>query len=529
MDDGKKGREMDRRGFLKISTLSGAVALAGLSVTGREAQAAPKKWDRHVDVVVVGTGYSGLAAAIEAHDAGSSVVIIEKMPVIGGNSVLAGGGLNAVDPKRQAAQGIKDSVDLHFEQTISGGDFRADPVKVRYMAEHALEAWDWLETMGCELFGGKVFQIYGSLWPRPHRAIYKDAKNGAAIIAAMNDQVKKRRIPVLMEHKVTNIYREKPLEGRVLGLEVEGKGKKLQLKARKGVVLASGGFCADVEMRMRHDPRWTQKFGTTNQEGATGETLNMAEDIGADVIGLDYIQSIGPTGPDVRYVKEKAGFAPLFDNPMYMMGKLKVSHSIYTDLRGKRIVAADARRDAITEASMRTPERVCVGIFDAVAREANNRPPDQVFPEKQFQEMMRRHPKEMFAADTLRELAQKVGMPDPKVLEDTVARFNSFVDAKLDPDFGQNPINLVWKCEKPPFWAATGSPATHHMCGGLRTKGTSAIVLDRWNKPIPGFYAAGEITGGVHGANRLGGNGTSDCLVFGRLAGKEVAAQKPVA
>jgi urocanate reductase len=277
---------------------------------------------------------------------------------------------------------------------------------------------------------------------------------------------------------------------------------------------------------MRHDPRWTEKFGTTNHAGATGETLNMAQDVGAGVIGMDYIQSIGPTGPDARFVKGAAGFAPLFDNPMFMTGKLKVNYSIYTDLRGNRIVASDARRDVITEATMRTPERVCVGIYDAVAREMNNKPPDQVFPEERFQAMMNKRPREMYTANTLRELAQKIGMPDPKVLEETVARYNSFVDAKRDPDFGQNPINLVWKCEKPPFWAASGSPAIHHTMGGLRTKGASTVVLDRWNREIPGLFAAGEITGGVHGSNRVGGNATADCLVFGRLAGREVAAQK---
>ncbi len=140
---------------------------------------------------------------------------------------------------------------------------------------------------------------------------------------------------------------------------------------------------------------------------------------------------------------------------------------------------------------------------------------------------MQKHPKEIFKAESIRALAAQVGMPDPGVLESTVARYNSFVDARNDPEFGQVAHNLAWKCEKPPFWAATGSPALHHMCGGLRTKATTAQVLDRWNKVIPSLYAAGEIAGGVHGTNRLGGNAITDCIVFGRLAGNMAAAEEP--
>jgi succinate dehydrogenase/fumarate reductase flavoprotein subunit len=137
---------------------------------------------------------------------------------------------------------------------------------------------------------------------------------------------------------------------------------------------------------------------------------------------------------------------------------------------------------------------------------------------------MQIHPEQLFVGQTIRELAQQIGMHDPASLERTVSMYNACVDAKNDPEFGQLPHNLVWKCEKPPFWATTASPALHYMCGGLRTNGVTTQVVDRWNRVIPGFYAAGEITGGVHGTNRLGGNATTDCIVFGRLAGREAAS-----
>jgi urocanate reductase len=189
-------------------------------------------------------------------------------------------------------------------------------------------------------------------------------------------------------------------------------------------------------------------------------------------------------------------------------------------------VAADARRDVITESVLMTPEHVSAGITDDVSRQHAD---FGETPIPKLEKLMKDRPNEVFRADTIQELAQKLGMPDPKVLEETVRMYNSFVDAKKDTQFGQLPHNLIWKCEKPPFWAATASPALHHMCGGLRTKAESTIVLDRWNKPIPRLFAAGEITGGVHGTNRLGGNATGDCIVFGRLAGKEAAAEKPMA
>ncbi len=511
---------ISRRDFLKGAAAGiGAAALAGLGT--KEAKATALAWEKETDVLVIGSGYAGLAAAIEAFDAGASVTILEKMPVYGGNSIISEGAYNAVDPVRQKAQGIEDSVDLHFEQTIAAGDYRGEPQKVRYLVEHALEGWQWLEGMGVQLT--RIFQIYGALWPRTHQGKYKDKTKGWALAEALHDQAKVRGIPILLNHKVTEIIRYMPLElrGSVLGVEVEGEGKNYNFKAKKALVLTSGGFCADVEMRARHDPRFDGRFATTNQRGATGEILNMAEDIGADETGMDFIQSIGPVGRDVRYTTPPTGRA---FSPMNFLGGLTVNYCIYTDLQGKRIVAADARRDHITEAVMRTPEKVCVSVTDEVSRQ---NPLIGGMTLEKLEGILKERPHELFRADSIRELAQKLGMPDLGVLEQTVTQYNSYVDAKNDPEFGQQPHNLIWKCGKPPFWAATGSPALHHMCGGLRTKGTTARVLDRWNDVIPGLYAAGEIVGGVHGTNRVGANAIADCIVFGRVAGRNAASEKP--
>ena len=151
----------------------------------------PSQWHREADVLIVGSGYSGLAAAIEAYDAGASVLILEKMPVHGGNSIISIGAYNCVDPERQKAQGIEDFIELHYEQTLSGGDYRADPEKVRFLVENALEGWKWLEEKGIEL-DGPILEVYGSLWPRAHLPKYKGKKRGA-IVGGLYDRVKARR------------------------------------------------------------------------------------------------------------------------------------------------------------------------------------------------------------------------------------------------------------------------------------------------------------------------------------------------
>ena len=368
---------------------------------------------------------------------GSSVAILEKMPSYGGNSIISEGGYNAVDSDRQKAQGVEDSTDLHFEQTIAAGDYRGEPEKVRYLVEHALEGWQWLEGMGVQLT--RIFQIYGALWPRTHQGKYKDKTKGWALAEALYDQVKAKGIPILLKHKVTQIIRYMPLElgGAVLGVEVEGEGKRYNFKANRALVLAAGGFCADVEMRTRHDPRFDGRFPTTNQPGATGEILNMVEDIGADETGMDFIQSIGPVGREVRYTTPPAGRA---FSSMLMLGGVTVNYCIYTDLRGKRIVASDARRDHITEAVMRTPEKVCVSITDEVSRQ--NALMGGMTLEK-LEGIMKERPHELCRADTIRELAQKVGMPDPDILEQTVTQYNSYVDAKNEGDVGDMSVKLA--------------------------------------------------------------------------------------
>ena len=502
--DKEKGKHsVTRREFITRTGVIAAGAAAAGQIFPAELKAVPppKKWDRETEVVIVGTGYAGLSAAIEAHDGGAKVVVIEKAKIVGGNSAIASGAYNAVDPERQKKQGIEDSVDLHYKQTIEGGDFRADPEKVKYLVDHALEGLHWLEKQGVQ-FEPTVYTVVGALWPRSHDPVKKG--RGGAIVRVLKEQCDKRNIPVLMQNKLTGIVREKQLEGAVAGVQVEAGGKKMFIRARKAVALCSGGFGADIPMRSKYDPRLGPQIPTTNVATATGEAITYAEDTGADVIGMDYIQLLIAC----NYYTRKYG----------SLTNLGIDSAIYVNTNGVRFVAEDARRDVMANAVLKQPKSVLLWVAD----EKCTKRFDEATTEKILKDGL------SFRANTLKELAkilnEKFQIPVDTFLK-TVAKYNEYAKAGKDPDFGKQQRNLR-PLEQPPFYASPTQAGVHHTMGGIRTQGTTGQVIDRYGKPIPRLYAAGEVTGGVHGTNRLGGNATADCIVFGREVGKKAAAEK---
>ncbi len=494
-EENQKGK-LSRRDFIKTTALAGAaVGAMSLSPGRAEAVPVPKKWDQTADVVIVGSGYSGLAAAIVSRQLKMSVVVLEKMPVAGGNSVIAHGGANAVDPVRQNRQGIEDSTDLHFKNTMEGGDNINDPEKVRYFVDHALEdAVNYLERLGVK-WPEKVVRGYGALWERTHYpGTYKDAKGrnwkmGAANIHAMLDEMDRIGQPVLLGHEVTGFVREKPLDGRVLGVEVKLKGKKMYFKARRGVILASGGFGANIAWVTQLDRRLAST-GTTNHPGATGECIKFAQDVGADTLHMDYIQAIPLNDVKPPY---KASFY-LIESEEVRKASASMPYRIFVNKDGKRFVDESARRDVIKEAVLAQP------LFEPL-------------PEMK--------------ADTIEELEAKLNLPKGSLVA-TVREYNAACDAKKDAVLGKHP-SVLTPIRTGPFQGNSRAMQRHHTMGGLLVKGTTGEVIDRTGKPIPGLFAAGEVTGGTHGANRLGHNATVDCLVFGQLCARTVAKEKPVA
>jgi urocanate reductase len=502
----KKETASTRRKFLMGAgaTVAGALVISQMTPSELKAVEPPEKWDKETEVLVIGTGYAGLAAAIEAFDGGSQVVVIEKNPFIGGNSIIASGGYNAVDPERQTRQGIKDSIDLHFQQTLEGGDFKGDPDKVRFMVENALGGLQWLEKMGVE-FEPTVYTIVGALWPRSHDPVKKG--RGGAIVKALKAQTDKRKIPILLNTKLVAVVREKTLSGPVMGIVVNEKGKDTYFKASKAVVLATGGFSADVAMRSKYAPRLDKDVPTTNVFSATGEAIIAAEDEGADVTGMDYIQLLIAC----NYFTKKYG----------SITNLGIDSAIFVNTEGRRFVSEDARRDIMAAAVLKQPKKVLLWIADEKCiKRFNSQTTEKIIADDLS-----------FRANTLEDLAKKLkekfDIPEATFLA-TVKKYNEMAKKGQDEEFGKQTTNLK-PVEHPPFYASPTQAGVHHTMGGIRTKSTTCEVLDRSGKVIPRLYAAGEVTSGVHGANRLGGNATADCVVFGRVTGIKAAQEKPSA
>lgn len=452
----------------------------------------PAKWDKTVDVIVIGAGGAGLTAGIFAKEGGADAVVLEKMPFPGGNTMICGGGINAAIEADSKAAGVEDSPELHAKQTLAAGDFRAAPELVAKLAAGAPESVAWLKKIGVRFRPG-IYQIYGGIWPRCRNP---EGQSGSDYIKAMVAYAKKIHLPILTSHKVTGILRETPLSGRVLGVEVEIKGQKQHWRAKKGVIAAAGGYSANAKMCGFFDPR-LGGLNTTNQPCSTGEVLCYIQDVNGLAVGMDYIQCIPWTAPGYTST------ADIFQ---------AVEYTVFINKEGKRYVAEDQRRDVIRDATLAQTDGIVYPLTDSIGFEANNR---------FYNEMNHAALKNgtLFEANTIEELAGKIKVP-ADVLKQTIDEYNKTVDSKKDP-LGRAPSMLSHKIEKAPFYAGPIGMCRHHTMGGARIN-VKAQVLDRQGNIIPGLFAAGEVTGGIHGSNRVGGNAIADVFTFGRIAGQSV-------
>ena len=467
---------------------AGSAAAAGEAVT------------YETDVVVIGGGGAGLAAAVTAHQNGANVIVIEKMPRLGGNTILSGGAFNAVDPGRQEAQGIEDSIDKHFQQTFDGGDQVANPELVRVLVENAYPAIEWLESLGMK-FNDEVFTVLGGLWPRAHKP---STPLGTGFIDTYSNYINAHDgIEVMLDTEALELIVE---GGRVTGVIAKHFNDDVTLKASKGVVMASGGFGVNSEMRDRFNEDWPSltNLKSTNHPGATGDGLIMAEAIGASLIGMNNIQLL-----------------PLGDpNTGSLSGNIEqgVENRIFVNKEGNRFVDEGARRDVMTLALMEQTDSYLYVVLDSTNY------PDPETQKNNFNETINEliDQGRAFKGDTLEELAAAINV-DPANLVKAVASFNEAVEKGGPDEFGRTLFDR--KIEKAPFYAGPRVPTVHHTMGGIEIN-TLAQVLDTDGNVIPGFYAAGEVTGGIHGANRLGGNALADITVFGRIAGENVANEQ---
>ena len=477
---------------------------SGITLSVLEAReiAYPKKSDEEIkmeaDVVIIGAGGAGFAAATEALENGATVIIIEKNKMVGGNTARAGGTLNAPDPERQSKIGVEDSVELFTKNTLEAGDFKADPELVKVLASHALEARQWLSKHGTK-WSEMVYQTIGGLWPRSMDEINKNAYDG--FIAPLLKTVNELGGKIVLNCKADELVKDN--SGRVTGVvafDVKN-GQKYIFTAKKGVIMATGGYAASNALVTKYNG--VSGLPTSNAPTSTGDGIEIGLKAGAALEGMEYVQ-IHPHGNPITGGLQ-SHFAGVIKN------------SIYVNKEGKRFVEESGRRDVISNATIAQTGQIMYSIFDS---EGGFYAGVKALPEAELNNLKSKG--YVYQADTLEDLAKQVGI-DSEGLKATVTRYNELVKSGKDTDFEKDEIELP--IAKAPFYCVPLSPTLHHTMGGLKIN-TEAQVINTDGKVIPGLYAAGEVTGGIHGSNRVGGNALTDGVVFGRIAGKNAAEGK---
>ncbi len=439
------------------------------------------------DVVVVGAGGAGLTASVLATQQGQKVILLEKMPFVGGNSLRAEGGMNAAGTNLEKELGLDDSTVENFtEDTLRLGHYLADPELVRTLAENSSDAIEWLKTVGASFTGVKAT---GGCEGRKY---LHQPEGGVAVgeylVAKLKAQVEKLGIDVRVNTKATEILMD---NGQAVGVLAEDAEHIYTINA-KSVVLTTGGFGANFELMASFDPSLANAV-TTNHSGAQGDGIMMAQAIGADTVDMDQIQ-LHPT------VIQSDG--SLVSESFRSLG------AIVVNTQGKRFVNDLAGRDVVSQAELKQPDGYCFIIFDQNLV-------DHLALSKRFIDGGY-----TISGKTYEELAKNMGLSAEaqQNFVNTMDTWNQSVANGLDEEFGRN-NGMDDDLSTAPYYAIKIAPGIHHTMGGIKIN-TSAEVIDTDGNVIPGLFAAGETTGGIHGGNRVGGNAVCDFIVFGRIAGQ---------
>jgi len=453
-----------------------------------EAAAAAEKTAETLDcdVVIVGAGGAGLTAAVRATQAGAKVLVLEKMPFVGGNSLKASGGMNCADTKFQAALDITDSgVPQFIEDTMNGGHGINDLALVTTMAENSAEAVDWLESIGAPL--PKVAATGGTV----HKYLHSPEDGspvGEYLVAKLDEEAKKNGIEVMLNTTATEILMD---GGAAVGVKAEDAGHEYTINA-KAVVLATGGFGANFDLMCSFNPSLANAV-TTNHPGATGDGILMAEAVGAATVDMDQIQ-LHPTVYQAT--------------SMLVSEKMRSLGAILVNQNGVRFTNDLATRDAVSNAELQQPGGYAWIVFDQNLVDNNKSAA------KYIEQGM------AVTGETYEALAEAMNV-DAEAFVKTMETWNAAVATGEDAEFGRN-NGMDADLSTAPFYAIQIAPGIHHTMGGVKID-TATRVIDTQGQPIPGLFAAGETTGGVHGGNRIGGNAVCDFVVFGRIAGANAA------
>jgi len=502
---------------------------------------------KKADVVVIGGGGAGLSAAVGAAENNATVIVIEKTASLGGNTMRAGGGYNYADPvfegklkmteaqkklvrdmvaeapkndlhkmllnkvreqfaayEKSGKTGVFDSPEFHAIQTYKSGDYIADLSLVYELCKQSEGTAKHLAQMGF-VWHDYASQYVGALWPRSHDAA--NFKSGFGFVQTYQNTIANKNYPV--EYLMQTRANELIVKGaRVAGVKaVDADGNIVEIDATKGVVIASGGFGANVEMRVKYDKLWNglldSKFPTTNSPATTGDGIVMAEKIGANLVGMEYIQLL-VADPETGVTSTLVGQGT----------------SIYVNRNGQRFVNELERRDNLVKAILAQPN----GDFCWLTTEANAAIDKNGLNKYglKVEDLIKQG--KIAKSDTIEGLAEVVGCK-PEELVKTVEQWREMCRTQKDPQFGRAAFMEDVYLDKGPYYAVRRSAAVHHTMGGIQIN-SKTQVIDKNGKIIEGLWAAGEVTGGIHGKNRVGANAIPDALSFGRIAGIGASTSK---
>lgn len=469
------------------------ISLAAVKATKKKVDKLDAKQD--YDVVVVGSGGAGFSAAIEAAEAGKKVALIEKMPTVGGNTLISGGEMNAPDNWVQKKLGIKgDSVESYYEDTMKGGDNVGDPKMVRIMAENALKSAEWLrDDIKVKFIDDQLFQFGGHSYKR---ALIPEGHTGQELITKLNKKAEALKIPIFLNTKATELVKDDA--GRVTGVKaIHQDQDEVTFNGKDAVILTTGGFGSNIEMRKEYNKEYDERYKSTDTEGTTGDGIVMAEKAGAALTNMESIQTYPVANPKTGVIS--------------LLADTRFDGAILINQEGKRFVEELDRRDVISKGILSQTGGYAYQMWndgiDAISKtkEAHQDEYDELIKEKL-----------LVKADTIKEAADFFGI-DAKNLEETVKTVNEYAKTGDDKDFHHR--GGLKSLAEGPYYIEKCVPSVHHTMGGLVIN-ENTEVLNADGKAIPGLYAAGELTGVIQGTNRLGGNAITDIITFGRIAGQ---------
>ena len=449
------------------------------------------------DVVVIGAGGAGFSAAITARNAGANVVLLEKMPAVGGNSLISGAEMNVAKNWVQPKLGINDdSPELHAQDTFKGGDGKGDMKVINVMTHQALDAAKWCrDYLGVRFEDDNLFFFGGH---SRKRALIPVGHTGTEFIAKFQAKADELGIPVITNMKAEELIKDK--DGRVVGVKATMDGSEYTFNAKGGVVLATGGFGANPEMVKKYNPKIDERFKTTDAPGTTGEALYMAERAGAQLVNMGYIQTYPICDP--------------ISGAIELIADARFDGAIMLNQEGKRFVEELQRRDVLSEAILNQTGRYCWVLWNDKIGSISNTVKAHANEYEAFTKQGI-----MTTCDDLKCIADFTKIPFDQ-LRKTVKRVSDMAGKGNDKDFNHR-SGLV-DMQQGKYYVIKAVPSTHHTMGGVRIN-EKAEALTAEGKVIPGLWAAGEVTGVTHGTNRLGGNAYTDIIVFGRIAGEAAA------